>query len=216
LFLAPVPTVGLVITRSITFKKGEYLLPAIDEIKSPVLTIQGDNITVDFSNAVLRGSKTSTLPDQRQGVAILIEAGHNITLENVHIHGYRVAILAQNVEGLHLEHCDWSYNWKPNQSIAVDRNNENDEWIYGSGDGPGFACGGVYLRSCDKFLIENCRASGTKSGLFLSRSNHGKAAGNDFGSLSGIAIGLYRSNDNLFKGNRLGTTLSEQSDHNRF
>ena len=201
------------VTHSIVVRRRVYNLAASDEIQTPVITISGENITVDFHGATLRGSSVDAPPDQRRGLAILVENGKNITLKNAFIHGYKLAILARNTSGLHISHCDWSYNWKQRLKSTLEKedesdwmffhHNELDEWIYGTKDQPAYGCGGVYLTACNHFEVDHCVNTGSQCGLMLNRSDHGQIWGNDFSFLSAVGIGLYRSSKNIIQQNRI-------------
>ncbi len=72
---------GMVITKSILVKKGNYAFDGYDSLNRPVILIKGDNIIVDFNDAVLKGSITTQIPSEFFGLAIMIR-GNNITLKN--------------------------------------------------------------------------------------------------------------------------------------
>ena len=59
-------TKGLKISKSTKIKKQIYKLDAPGSMEEGVIVIEGNNITVDFNNSVLRGSNTN-LPAGRQG-----------------------------------------------------------------------------------------------------------------------------------------------------
>ena len=56
---------GMVITSSARVIRRAYSLPANASLDSAVIVIRGDDITVDFNGAELRGSPRSALPDER-------------------------------------------------------------------------------------------------------------------------------------------------------
>src|SRR5688500_2713344 len=87
------PAPDMVIRKSISFKKGEYSLPNTDETGNAAITILGDNITVDFSGATIRGTLATVEPDQRRGTAIRVK-GKNVTIKNVRVHGYQNGLVA--------------------------------------------------------------------------------------------------------------------------
>jgi hypothetical protein len=196
---------GMVISHSVKVKPLNYSFTATDEIRTPILTVRGKHITVDFSGATLRGSDENSPPDRRSGLALKVE-GEDITLRNLKIRGYRLAILAHHCKRLHLTNCDWSYNWKQHlksTSAKEDEadwmsfhHNENDEWIYGTKDEPGYGAGGVYLADCEKFEVDHCTDTGSQCGLMLNRCTEGLVWSNNFSFLSAIGIGLYRSSGN--------------------
>src|SRR4051812_48873175 len=79
---------GMTIKSSVQIKKGAYLLNGSDSLKSPVIVIEGNNITVDFNDAVLQGSNDKNYPNEFYGLAILV-IGNNITIKNAVIRGYK-------------------------------------------------------------------------------------------------------------------------------
>ena len=114
-------TQNLVISRSCTVKKERYvlradsqnyLLPTEAGAVTPVITIEGDGITVDFNNAELVSTATADRPDLFTGLAIRIR-GKFVTLKNASVRGFKIALLAENAASLRLENCDFSYNYRP-------------------------------------------------------------------------------------------------------
>jgi parallel beta-helix repeat protein len=205
---------GLVITRSCAVKalkygiagaKTDVFAPPADLSKiKPAITITGENVTVDFQNAVLDGGASGQLPNTFCGAGILIK-GKNITLKNARIRGYKVAILALDAENLRLENCDVSHNYRPQLRSVREHedfsdwlsyhNNEKDEWLrYGAG---------IYLKNCQKSLIKNCTAVGNQNALLINGCNEGLIYNNTFQFNSGLGIGLYRSSRNRLMHNRL-------------
>src|SRR5690348_9121891 len=83
-------TPGMVITHSVHITPGTYRVTAPASLDSAVITIRGDNVNVDFGGAVLEGSAVTDDPDKSAGVAIRIEGGHDVTIRNAHIRGYKV------------------------------------------------------------------------------------------------------------------------------
>lgn len=205
---------GLVITQSCRIKPGAYVLDApepatfTDSVNirafQPVITIQGDNISVDFANAALRSSADFKRPDLFTGVAVLVR-GKNVTLKNMQVHGYKVALFAGDAGGLKVENGNFSYNYRPRlYSVREHENfadwlsyhhNERDEWLrYGAG---------IYLKNCDSVLVKNCTITGNQNALLMSGCNGGLVYNNTFNFNSGLGIGLYRSSRNRIMHNRL-------------
>ena len=52
---------GMRITKTTKIKKQIYKLDAYQKMDQAVVVIEGENITVDFNNAVLQGSNSSLL-----------------------------------------------------------------------------------------------------------------------------------------------------------
>src|SRR5690349_21333459 len=67
---------GMKITSSITVHKTVFAINGTD-LNTPVIEITGENITVDFNDAILKGSNDKQLPDEFYGLAILIRDGKN-------------------------------------------------------------------------------------------------------------------------------------------
>lgn len=187
-----------------TTRAGDETIPTLQ----PALTIRGDGITVDFAGATFQGSAESVDPNERKGLAILVE-GNNVTLKNLNVHGYKVGLMARNSKGLRILDSDFSYNWKQHLASGLDRedlsdwmsyhHNEHDEWLrYGAA---------MYLSGCDGFEVKNVRAVGGQCGLMLNRSNKGKVWNNDFSFLTGVGLGLYRSSDNVVMHNNIDWCL---------
>jgi parallel beta-helix repeat protein len=213
--IAAVPPVelkkGMVITTSVQIKKGSYLLNGNDTtqnpgiiIKGPVITIVGNNITVDFNGAILQGSNDKHYPNEFYGLAVMVK-GNNITIKNAVIRGYKVGLMAKNCKNLKIEYCDASYNYRQQlQSTWLGEDvsdwmsyhhNENDEWLrYGAG---------IYLKDCNNAIIRHNTITGGQCALMMMRSNDAMITDNDFSFNSGIGIGMYRSSRNKVLHNKL-------------
>lgn len=199
-------TSGMVIKTSVTIHARTYTLAASADLKKPLLVIEGNNITVDFNKAVLQGSADKFRPDEFYGLAILVKKGSkNITIKNAFIHGFKVAILADSVDNLTIEHCDLSYNWRQHLQSNRERedisdwmsyhHNEKEEWLrYGAA---------IYLVNCRSAVISNNLVTGGQCALMMTRCTKASVWDNDFSFNSGIGIGLYRSSHNKFYHNRL-------------
>src|SRR6185295_4664789 len=76
---APVElTKGMKITSTTTIAKTEYILDASPSPDSSLVIIEGNNMIVDFSNALLHSSDDVTKPDRFHGIAILIRNSKNV------------------------------------------------------------------------------------------------------------------------------------------
>ncbi|HRI20612.1 MAG TPA: right-handed parallel beta-helix repeat-containing protein [Panacibacter sp.] len=197
---------GLSITHSATVMKDTYLLNADTSLRQPLIIIEGSDITIDFNQCIVQGSNDKTKPNQFYGLAILIKKGsRNVTLKNANIHGFKVALMADNTEDLVIENCNFSYNYRQQLHSNLQRedvsdwmsyhHNENDEWLrYGAG---------IYLKDCNKAILKNNTITGTQCALMMMRCNYAEVYGNNFSFNSGIGIGLYRSSNNYIYGNKL-------------
>lgn len=168
------------------------------------IKIQGDNIEVDFTGVVLRGSPQTAEPNDRKGTAVYV-SGKNIKIRGLRAHGYKLGIVARNSPGIQIIDCDLSYNWKQKLLSTLDREdgadwmsfhrNERDEWLR-------FGCG-IYLRKCDNFNVQNCTIVGGQSGLYLMESNNGRVWNNNFSFLSAVGLAMYLSSNNKIMHNNI-------------
>ncbi len=196
---------GMVITQSTRILPKTYRLAAPTSLDSAVITIRGDDVTVDFQGAKLEGLPPERDPDRATGVAIRVEGGRNVRILNAKIRGYRVGILARGTKGLALIGNDVSYTWKPRLFSLIEHeslvdwlsyhHNENNEWLrYGAA---------IYLDGVEGGDIWNNTAVGGMNGLLLARSKGLAIRENNFSFNSGLGIGLYRSTDDTIIGNRI-------------
>ena len=196
---------GMKISTFVIINSKEYRLDSGYSPDSAIIFIEGNDIVVDFNNAVLRGSDDVTRPDKFQGVAIIIQNGKNIVLKNANVHGYKIAVRAMNTENLTIENCDFSYNYRKRLNSTQERedisdwmsfhHNEKDEWLrYGAG---------IYLRNCDGVTVTNCTVTNGQCALMMTECDNGIITGNNFSFNSGLGIGMYRCSNNEVTGNRL-------------
>ncbi|HPG11890.1 MAG TPA: right-handed parallel beta-helix repeat-containing protein [Chitinophagaceae bacterium] len=196
---------GMEINRSVTVQKKLYPIAPSSDTSIPVIHITGNDMVIDFGNAVLEGSKDIKHPDRFFGVAILVTNSKNVTIRNLNVKGYKVALLARNVDNLTIENCDLSYNYRPHLNSTQEKEdisdwmsyhqNEKDEWLrYGAA---------MYLRNCNGAIINNCKVTGGQNALMMMDCNDGKIFNNDFSFNSGIGIGMYRCNRNEVSFNRI-------------
>lgn len=197
-------TKGMVISKSVVVKKGSYQLSAGRDWNDVVLRIEGNNITVNFDQAEIRGSMENDKPDQFTGLGILV-TGNNITIKNLKVRGYKVALMARNADGLKIENCDFSYNYRQHLNSTQEKEdisdwmsyhqNEKDEWLrYGAA---------IYLSGCNNAVISNTKVTGGQNALMIVRCNNTMIFNNDFSFNSGIGIGLYRSSHNKVLYNKI-------------
>lgn len=195
---------GMVLSKSTKIRKATYRLDAAND-SSFVIIIEGNNITIDFNGAELRGSNGHTSPDEFFGRAVLIRNSRNVIIKNLKARGYRIALMASNVEQLTVDNCDLSYNYRQHLNSTQEREdvsdwmsyhkNDNDEWLrYGAA---------IYLRDCNNAVVTRCTVTGGQNALMMVRSDRGRIYDNDFSFNSGVGIGMYRCNDNQVAYNRL-------------
>jgi parallel beta-helix repeat protein len=196
---------GLVIKTNTVVKPGNYkLFPKDKEGNTGVITIEGDNITVEFRGATMQGADEETSPDQYAGTAIVVK-GKNVSIRNLTIKGYKIAIYAENSDNFEVFECNLSYNYRPLLKSGVGKEdesdwlsfhkNEADEWKrYGAA---------IYLKNCQRPKLRGNTVSNGMNGFLLVNSNDGRIWNNTVTYNSGIGIGLYRSSKNRILHNKL-------------
>ncbi len=205
---------GMTIGKTMTIKRGVYRIDANKNQDQPLIIIEGNNITIDFNQAELKGSNTISNPDVFFGVAILIQNSKNITIKNLRANGYKIALLAKNVAKLTLDNCDLSYNYRQHLNSTSEKedvadwmsyhHNEKDEWLrYGAA---------MYLRNCQFAVIRNCKVTGGQNALMMMECNDGLIYNNDFSFNSGIGLGMYRCNRNKVMYNKINFNIRGYSD----
>ncbi len=196
---------GIKIIKSTKIKKATYDLKNSGSPDKPAVIIEGEGITIDFSQANLVGNRDINHPDIYQGIAVLVQNSRKVTIKNLTAKGYKVALLARNVEELVIENCDFSYNYRPRLQSSQQKEdvsdwlsyhqNEKDEWLrYGAG---------IYLSQCRKAVVKNCRITGNQNALLMTSCTDGRIYNNDFSFNSGLGIGMYRSSGNRIAYNRI-------------
>lgn len=196
---------GMVIDKSIVVAPGEYLLDGGESLEEPIIIIEGEDITVDFSEVYMVGNRDVTRPDLFKGLGILVRNGKNITIKNLAIKGYKVGLMVENVTGFVLEDSDLSYNYRQKLGSYREREdyadwlsyhqNDQDEWLrYGAG---------VYLKGVDSATVRGVRITGGQNGIMMTETHHSQLYNNTIAFNSGIGIGLYRSSSNMVMHNIL-------------
>ena len=196
---------GLVITQSARIAPRVYRLAGSESADSAVITIRGDDITLDFAGATMDGLPSDSNPDLANGVAVRVDGGRNVRILNARIRGYKVGILARHAKNLSLIDNDLSYNWKPRLYSVIEHeslidwlsfhHNEKDEWLrYGAG---------AYLSDVEAGEIRGNTVTQGMNGLMLVRTNGLRIWNNNFSFNSGLGIGLYRSSGNSIMHNQV-------------
>lgn len=196
---------GMQITKSVVIQSNTYFLSSDSLNNSAAITIEGDDIVVDFQGAVLIGDTLIDSPDQFAGIGIHIKSGSNIQIKNVRIKGFKVGILAEDSKELIISESDLSYNYRPRIGSTREREDLAD-WMTlqenGSGEWLRYGAG-IYLKNCNGAEISNCQVRNGQNALMLSGCSDGLFVNNEFRFNSGIGIGLYQSSRNRIMHNQL-------------
>jgi parallel beta-helix repeat protein len=163
-------------------------------LREPI-RITGSHRVIDFAGAELVGSPEGAAADAFEGTAILIEGGRDITIRNVRIRGFKVAIHAIGVERLRIEGCDLSGNWRQRLHSTPDAEAPED-WLYGhqNDDNEWLRYGAaIYLDRCPGAVIARNTGRRGQNGICITRSDGCRIFDNDFSFNSGWGLAMYRS-----------------------
>ncbi len=204
---------GSIINKNTVFSKNTYTFKSNSDLKSSILVVIGNNIVLDFSDATLVGSLNSKNPEQFEGLGILIKNSKNVTLKNLSIKGYKVALKIENSDSVQVQNCDFSYNYRPKLFSTFEKNdirdtlsfekNEKNEWF-------SFGCG-VYIQDARAISIKDCKIKQGFNGVLIHNSSNCLVMNNEIQFNSGVGVGLYRSSVNDVVHNKLDWTARKQN-----
>jgi parallel beta-helix repeat protein len=166
------------------------------------LRIVADGVTVTCSG-LLDGAGPGQEPDGFHGVGILV-TGKNVTLRGARVAGFKVGIHAVGADGLVLEDCDVSGNFRQRLRSTPAREAEEDWLAPHANDGHEWFArygAGIYVERSAHVAVRRSRARAGQNGLVLERVSHAEVADNNFSFLSGWGIALWRSSDNVLARN---------------
>ncbi len=174
-----------------------------DEDGNGVIHVLGNDLIIDFTDARLRGAAAETAPDQYTGIGVRI-TGSNNTIRGGRFSGYKVAIFAENANGLTIEDANVSDNFRqrlkstPQQEDSSDwlwpHNNDNREWMTNYG-------GGIVVESSENITIRRNWGRDVQNGILLRCVNNSRIYDNDCSFLSGWGLAMWRSNGNTISRN---------------
>lgn len=172
-----------------------------------VLQVVADGVTLEFEpGSHLLGTHDAPW-DEMTGVGVRVDGQRGVTLRGLHASGFKVGVLATNADGLTLEDCDVSDNFRQRlrstPQAADDASdwlrphaNNGQEWrkLYGAG---------ICVEDSRDVTVRRSRARRVQNGLILDRVTESEVYDNDFSFLSGWGVALWRSCDNVITRNAL-------------
>jgi parallel beta-helix repeat protein len=192
---------GQVISQSVRVVPGERLvLPPGPP--TTAITIKGNDITVDFADAYIRGDKDVYHNRENfNGVGVLIEGCTNVTIRNAHVQGFRFNVRVVNSHNVRIENCDVSFS----RAIRMMQNGstldtflnlrDNREWRkYGAG---------ILLEGSEDCTVEKCFGTGALIGAALVDCNRCTVDNSDFSFNGGWGVALSHSSGNTVSWNHL-------------
>ncbi len=176
--------------------------PLHDADGDGVVQVVADGIELVFEGT-LSGAEPGAMPDQFQGLGIAV-SGKGVKLQGARVRGFRAGIVARRADGLVLEGCDVSGNFRQRLRSTQRRederdwltphDNDADEWLSSYG-------AGIWIEDSRGVTVRDCRAREGQNGLVLDRVEESKVYDNDFSFLSGWGIALWRSSKNVIAHN---------------
>lgn len=204
---------GMTINETIQIKPATYQLSGADSLSPAIITIEGNDLLLDFKGTTIDGARNGQKPNKFSGVGLLIQNSQKVTIKNLTLKGYKVALMAKNVDSLALIGCDFSYNYRQRLLSKWEKENltdwlsyqqnETDEWLrHGAA---------IYLKNCDHALVKSIKANNGQNGLMLDSCHHGLFYNNQIQFNSGVGIGLYQSGNNRIMHNKLDWNVRSYS-----
>ncbi len=171
----------------------------VDDEGDGVVKVVGDGVTLRFTKSALAGSSESAAPDEYAGIGLRITA-RNVTVQGGRLQGFKAAIWASNADGLVLDGCDVSRNYRqhlrstPRAEAGEDwlypHHNDANEWLREHGTG-------IYVEQSRVVTVRNCTARDGQNGICLRAVDDSQVYDNDMSWLSGWGLALYRSSRNV-------------------
>lgn len=211
-----VPSQGMLISESITFKPGIYYFQCNDssDLTKPYITITGVGVTVDFNGAVFRGLMHSQSPNTFEGVGIRVEGGEDITIKNVAVHGFGRAMEVVGVKHFTLTNADLSWNYRePVVDCSFYQSvNANKEWFTLHRRAENMSKAALYLENCVSPEVKYVYITGGQDGMHFNKCVGTLAYNNTIQYNSGFAIMLQQSVNNRIVFNRLDWNFGQNNE----
>ena len=178
---------------SVHVAPGTYAYAENDD--TGVIRLHGDDLVADFTGVTITGAPDGTSADRFTGVGLIAENCRNLTVRGLTIRGFKVAMMFRNCDGLTIEDCDVSRNYRqhlqstPRGEAGADwlfgHENDKDEWLrYGAA---------IWVKSSTRVTVARCRARNGQNGLCLVNVNDSAVIDNDFSFMSGWGLAMWRS-----------------------
>lgn len=172
-----------------------------------VIHVGADGITIDFADAApLRGADIATPGNTLRGIGIALHRHHHVTLRNLHVHGYKVGVLASEADFLTIEQADLSDNYRQRLQSTPAREDSSDwlfphdnderQWVTQHG-------AALCVERSNNVTIRNLLVRRGQNGIILDRVNSSRIYDNDCSFLSGWGLAMWRSSENTITRNAL-------------
>jgi nitrous oxidase accessory protein NosD len=170
-----------------------------------VIHIDADDLTIRFEEgSTLRGSGPTVPPDLYAGIGIAIRGHRNIRIENPRASGFKIALLAQNADGLTLSGglFDDNYRQRLKSTPAAEdgadwlfpHENDQRQWVTQHG-------AAICVERSRGIQVSTTKVRRGQNGLIIDRVNNAKIFDNDMSFLSGWGLAMWRSSTNMISRN---------------
>ena len=166
---------GMVISESVTVAEDTFYINSSLDLSEPALTIKGNDITIDFQGAIIKGSNDVYYPNEIYGKGIVVY-GNNIKIKNLKIHGYQFGLFADGVNGIEITDSEFSYNIRCN-NISDDEIDSCLLPVQPKNSNP-FSEAAVKFNSSKNIIFKNNIISNNQNGIFTSACENGKIYNN--------------------------------------
>jgi parallel beta-helix repeat protein len=206
---APLPVVEVTLDDTVIDKSCMVVIPeglVIEDANGDgVLHIETDGVSITFvDGSVLRGASPETDLDQLLGIGIVVRGCKDVKLFNLHVSGFKVGLLAQEVEGCTLSGGRFEGNFAqqllstPEKEDVIDwiwpHENDQQQWRKNYG-------AAVCVERSANVKIEGVTVRRGQNGILFDRVLRSYVGNNDCSFLSGWGLAMWRSSDNLVFGN---------------
>ncbi len=199
--LLPIDRDNVEVTQSCRLDVTAASIPDLDG--NGVVHVTAGGVTIEMSGPPLHGAAPAQAPDTYSGTGIVITAP-NVTLRGARVSGYRCGIKATGADGLIVENCDLSGNFRqrlrssPSAEDGADwlwpHANDDHEWLTNYG-------AAICVEGSRGVTLRRVRVRDTQNGIILDRVTESRIYDNDCSFLSGWGLALWRSSENVISRN---------------
>ncbi|QDU68713.1 right-handed parallel beta-helix repeat-containing protein [Engelhardtia mirabilis] len=182
-----------------------------------VVQIRGDGLRVVCEGGPLRGSPGEIDPDRYRGVGIDVR-GTGVTVTGASVQGFKIGLRASSANGLRVIDCafddlfrqrlDSTWSAEDPAGWLAPHGNDDGQWKdrYGAA---------IAVERSNRIRLERVRVRRGQNGILLDRVTDATVTRCDASFLSGWGLALWRSSDNVVRGNRFDYCVRGYS-HGRY
>ncbi|MFT4541199.1 MAG: parallel beta-helix repeat protein [Planctomycetota bacterium] len=189
-------------------KPGEYQREARgSDGEAGVIVIEDqNNIVLDLTGVVMRGSALSTDTNSCRGYGIVIRRSNGVTIRGGRIGGYLGCIVIDNCRDVTLDGVEFEGWYSQRLLSTVSAPSSSDKLVRIPNDGRQWLAdygAAVSVIDSANVVVRDCSGRHGQNGVLLVRSDGCEVSDCDFSFLSGWGIALYQSSRNQIAHNIL-------------